>query len=108
MIEKPGVKWLEFLSTALHRLESRDPLAFSAITPSRIPELAGVYLITAVFDGREIPYYIGRSTNLRQRIYNNHLMGPLANARLKKYLIDSGECPDIASAKDFIRTRCYV
>jgi len=26
---------------------------------------------------------LGRSKNLRQRLYNNHLMGPLTNARLK-------------------------
>jgi hypothetical protein len=35
-------------------------------------------------------------------------MGSLANARLKKYLIGSGECKDIEKAKIFIRRKCYV
>jgi hypothetical protein len=35
-------------------------------------------------------------------------MGPLSNARLKKYLIDSGECIDISTAKDFIRSACIA
>ena len=44
----------------------------------------------------------------KERIYKNHLMGPLANARLKRYLIGSGECTDIRDAKEFIRGRCYA
>ena len=35
-------------------------------------------------------------------------MGSLANARLKKYLISSGECKDISEAKDFIKKFCSV
>ena len=108
MLENPKTEWLEFLKEGYQSLVSMEPLAFAAITPSKIPKEAGVYLITALFNGKEIPYYIGRSKNLRQRIYNNHLMGPISNARLKKYLINSGECPDLASAKNFIRSFCLV
>jgi hypothetical protein len=35
-------------------------------------------------------------------------MGPLSNARLKKYRIDSGECIDMQAAKDFIRSACVA
>jgi hypothetical protein len=35
-------------------------------------------------------------------------MGQLSNAGLKKYLIDAGECRDLADAKIFIRTHCHV
>lgn len=108
MIENSKTEWLEFLKEAYQYLVSREPLAFATITPSKIPKEAGVYLITALLNGKEIPYYIGRSKNLRQRIYNNHLMGPISNARLKKYLIKSGECPDLVSAKKFIRSFCLV
>jgi hypothetical protein len=108
MLENPKTEWLEFLKKTYQRLVSMEPLAFAEITPSKIPKEAGVYLITALSNEKEIPYYIGRSTNLRQRIYNNHLMGPISNARLKKYLINSGECSDLPSAKKFIRSFCLV
>ncbi len=35
-------------------------------------------------------------------------MGPLSNARLKKHLIDSGECIDIGAAKEFLKLHCQV
>jgi excinuclease UvrABC nuclease subunit len=79
-----------------------SPLAFADLVPSKLPVAGGVYLITARLDGLEEPYYVGRSKNLQRRIYTNHLMGPLANARLKKYLINTGECTDLLTAKQFI------
>ncbi len=101
--------WLDFLNDAYNCLITKDPLAFQDMTPSRVPEEAGVYLITALVDGREKPYYVGRSTNLRQRLYSNHLMGrPSGNARLKKYLIETGECRDAEHAKAFLRSNCQV
>jgi hypothetical protein len=108
MIEKPTEDWLKFLSDSYRALVSKSPLHFRDLTPSRVPEAPGVYIITAVIDGSEKPYYIGRSKNLRQRLYSNHLMGPRSNARLKKYLVDFGECSDMASAKDFIRQNCIA
>lgn len=35
-------------------------------------------------------------------------MGSVANARLKRYLIGSGECRGVADAKEFIKNYCYV
>jgi hypothetical protein len=84
MIEKPSENWTKFLEDSYNRL------------------------ITAIINGSERPYYIGRSKNLRQRLYNNHLMGPRSNARLKKYLVDFGECSDMKDAKDFIRQNCLA
>jgi hypothetical protein len=84
------------------------PFSFSKLAPSVIPQIPGVYFITARHEEKQIPYYIGRSRNLRQRIYNNHLMGPLSNARLKKYLINFGECASLEEAKEFIKAYCWV
>ena len=78
------------------------------MTPSKLPQRAGVYVITARIEGVECPYYIGRTKNLRQRLYYNHLMGPLTNARLKKYLIEAKECSNREDAKQFIRTYCLA
>lgn len=75
--------------------------------PSVLPQSAGVYVI---FDKRTYEvYYVGKTTNLRQRLYHNHLMGPTTNARLKKYLIDDSTFPKIldpTDAKKFIRENC--
>ena len=53
--------------------------------------------------------YVGRTKKLRRRLYTNHLMGPEANARLKKYLVTDKRYPDIEDmeqAKAFIREHC--
>jgi hypothetical protein len=104
----PDDAWFEFLKKSYGRLLSATPFAFSKLTPSVIPQIPGVYVITARHEEKQIPYYVGRSKNLRQRLYNNHLMGPLSNARLKKYLIDFGECVSLKEAKEFIKSYCWV
>ena len=97
-----------FLVPRLETLVSAAPLDFLSLVPSKLPECAGVYLITAGSICEEHPYYVGRTKNLRRRLYTNHLMGPRSNARLKHHLIGSGECADLLSAKHFIRTNCFV
>jgi len=96
----------QFLEERLSALLCATSLAFVDMTPSKIPEVPGVYLITAKVTGLELPYYVGRTKNLRQRLYNNHLMGPLSNARLKNCLISAGECKDIIAAKEFVKICC--
>jgi len=88
----------------LSKLLAQPLLRFKNMKPSDLPEQAGVYLITV----RKKPYYIGRTKNLQRRLYNNHLMGPLVNARLQKYLIDSRECADRQAAKQFLRAHASV
>src|SRR5512135_2117800 len=108
MIRRPPANWRAFVDKSFRRLTVQEPLTFAEMVPSKLPKVGGVYLITARLRGREIPYYVGRSKNLRRRLYTNHLMGPLANARLKKYLINSGECSGLAEAKKFLRKNCLV
>lgn len=107
-IKQPTNSWLQFITRRYEELLNCQPISFRDLVPSRMPQVGGVYLITARNGRYEHTYYIGRTKNLRQRLYNNHLMGPLTNARLKKYLIGSGECTDIKEAKEFIRSRCYA
>jgi len=110
-VEKQDKQWIRFLQDRYKKLCDCVPIAFRDFVPSEIPTVAGVYLITVITAGKstkEIPYYIGRTKNLRQRIYNNHLMGQFTNARLKKYLVNYKECRDIAEAKEFIKNNCMV
>jgi hypothetical protein len=72
---------------------------------------AGIYLISEIIDGVEITLYVGRSKNLQERLYRNHLMGDLTNARLKKYIVnDSAHSAfgDKELAKKYIKTNCQV
>ena len=82
---------------------------FSELKPSELENgLAVVYAIFDKVNGETL--YVGRTKNLRRRLYYNHLMGPKTNARLKKYLTEDPNMPSIQSmeeAKQYLRDRCY-
>lgn len=82
---------------------------FDGLKPSVLQDkLPVVYAIFDKTDGTCL--YVGRTKNLRRRLYTNHLMGPKANARLKKYLVEDSDRKDILTmdaAKKFLIERCY-
>ena len=109
--KKPSQGWLNFLSDSYEELVSCRRIPYILLKPRMIPEAPGVYLITARKSRYEDIYYVGRTKNLRQRVYTNHLMGGLSTARLKKYLINDAELTGVRNkydAKEFIKTNCYV
>lgn len=108
VIKKPTKKWSTFLNTRYGELTNSKPSTFANLTQSKIPKEPGVYLISAKKGKQEVPYYIGRTKNLRNRLYRDHLMGRFEGARLKKYLVENGECEDITEAKEFIKKNCRV
>ncbi len=82
---------------------------FQTFTPSMISDKTpGVYVIYQKQTMETL--YVGKTTNLKQRLYNNHLMGPLNNARLKKYILeDKVNFPNINDkdeAKHWIKHNC--
>ena len=91
------------------QMQSSKKFYFSELKPSDLREdLCVVYAITN-FRTNEI-LYVGKTTKLRRRLYTNHLMGNLATARLKKYLIDDPKIKDVYdldSAKQYIKNNCY-
>ncbi len=82
---------------------------FDGLKPSDLEDrLPVVYAIFDKVDGACL--YVGRTKNLRRRLYTNHLMGPETNARLKKYLIEDPERKDIetiAAARYYLVDQCY-
>lgn len=82
---------------------------FADLVPSKLEK--GLAVIYAIFDKQDgSTLYVGRTKNLRQRLYNNHLMGSKSNARLKKYLTEDLERPDIQTmedAKQYLIDHCY-
>ena len=92
----------------LERLFACEKSPFKNLVPSALPDTAGVYAIFDTVD--QLCLYVGRTKNLRNRLYTNHLMGPTTNARLKKYLMEDDALPEIddkKKAKQYIRNRCY-
>lgn len=68
---------------------------------------AGVYVIW--LKGTKEVLYVGRTKNIRQRLYTNHLMGNKTTARLKKYLVEDNNLPKIrkyVDAKKYIKKKC--
>lgn len=109
--KKPSQGWLDFLVHRYDELVSCRRIPYILLERRMIPEAPGVYLITAR-DGRyENIYYVGRTKNLRHRVYDNHLMGSLNTARLKKYLVNDKNLRRVKNrydAKEFIKANCYV
>ena len=93
----------------LEQLTASPKYHFSDLKPSHLVD--GLPVVYAIFDKEtEETLYVGRTKNLRRRLYTNHLMGPRANARLKKYLTDDPAMPEIETmeqAKQYLKDRCY-
>lgn len=101
------IRRLEEARNLYDSLLESNVFKFSELTPSMLPVAAGVYVIW--LKDTEEALYVGRTVNLRRRLYQGHLMGNRATARLKKYLIDDLNYPDIKNypeAKEFIKARC--
>ena len=97
---------IEAKTVAEDLLQSKA-FSFCGLTPSMLESVPGVY---AIFDrDKEVTLYVGRTKNIRRRLYTNHLMGPSTNARLKKYLVEDPmrpDIPDIAAAKKYLLDHC--
>ncbi len=93
-----------FLNEYYNKLIEFNPVKFNDDIYNKVPNKAGVYAISLVKNSEYL--YIGRTKNLKQRLYNNHLMGPLSNSRLKKYLIDNNICCNLDDAKNYILNEC--
>jgi predicted GIY-YIG superfamily endonuclease len=90
------------------RMRSGKIYTFAKLKPSDLPEkAAGVYAIYDINTGETL--YVGRTKNIRRRLYTNHLMGPESNARLKKYLVHDDSASAITTmkeAKQYLRDSC--
>lgn len=113
-------------------LVNSNSVCFKGLKPSHLTEDAGVYVILihtqsilndnddaldALNDylssiGYEIGangdclLYVGRTINKRVRLYQNHLQGTKATARLKIALVSNGIVATESDAKEFIKQYC--
>ncbi len=102
--------WLRRLETLLENLVSSPPIRFDERCRQLLPEEQGIYRI---FDPRKPNETIraGRTKTaaggLRQRVYQNHLMGNQAG-NLRAQLVKDGICSNIEEAKNLIRNDFVV
>ncbi|WP_165662548.1 GIY-YIG nuclease family protein [Oceanimonas sp. MB9] len=99
---------IQILKSKLDELLSANPVPYLNLTESQLPKKGGVYLISAQVAGKNRPYYVGRASTLARRLYTNHLMGNASTARLKKYMVESGEAASMEAAKEFLRQNCSI
>ena len=94
----------------VEKLLSAPKYFFKDLKPSMLVDgVAAVYAITDTSTGEVL--YVGRTKNIRRRLYTNHLMGPKTNARLKKYLVEDPNQPqivDMLAAKEYLKANCYA
>ena len=95
--------------TIVEKLLDSKKYPFDGLKPSDLGER--LHVVYAIFDKADgVCLYVGRTKNLRQRLYTNHLMGPKSTARLKKYLTEDEtrtDIPTMKAAKQFLKDRCY-
>ena len=75
------------------------------LTPAKLPQCGGIYIFVSGETSKVLR--AGRTENLRQRIYQNHLMGKQAG-NLRSQLVKSGKVNDLDEAKEWIRQNCSV
>ena len=99
----------EQVSQVLQIFKDGKKYYYRDIVPSMLED--GLEVVYAIFNSNtDECLYVGRTKNLRRRLYTNHLMGPKTNARLKKYLTEDCNEPQITTineAKIYLRENCY-
>ncbi|MGH9469709.1 MAG: hypothetical protein ACRD1N_05125 [Terriglobia bacterium] len=105
------IESLDWAKLILGRLLDAPKLHFDITLRSRLPETHGIYAIS-LMDAPPGAYLRAGRTNsaaggLRQRVYQNHLMGDQKD-NLRAQLAKDGQCPDLDHAKIWIREHCCV
>ncbi len=101
---------LRVLESQLAQLLASPVIRFDDRCRSALPEVQGIYRIFDLTKPHET-VRAGRTKTaaggLRQRVYQNHLMGNQPG-NLRARLVADGICPDLEAAKQLIRERMAV
>jgi hypothetical protein len=95
----------------LENLLACQKLGFDQTLHSELPDLPGIYAISATSASAGIYLRAGRTKTgtggLRQRIYRNHFMGN-QRGNLRAQLVSDRICADIEEAKRWVSKYCVV
>ncbi len=92
----------------LQTLLLNPQLPFDNALHRSLPEKGGVYRIFEKDQSWQSSVYVGKTSNLSNRIYTNHLMGNKDASTLKKKLIKSGKFADKNDVKSYLQSKCLV
>ena len=92
----------------LMNLLSSSQVPFDNSLHGFLPEEGGVYRIFEKGSVWQSSVYVGKTTDLRNRIYKNHFMGNREASTLKRKLIRTGQFNDERAVKQFLQDRCLV
>jgi len=101
---------LHGLELGLAQLLNRPAIKFDRNCRHALPETQGVYRIfdpDAPNDTMRAGRTNGAAEGLRQRVYQNHLMGNQPG-NLRAQLVNGKVCEGLEAAKEYIRTRLVV
>lgn len=101
---------VEELKRLLDRLLAATPCYFDESLRSNLPEEPGLYVIFTRTNGLEEVLHAGRTSGaggLRQRVYQNHLMGN-QSGNLRAKLVAGKICKGLREAKTWVRANCSV
>lgn len=92
----------------LEKLAAAPSYRFDDKLRSLLPEKPGIYRI--IITSSQVTLRAGTtksSDSLRQRVYQNHLMGN-QTGNIRSQLVRAGMCKDLDAAKSFLQSSCSV
>lgn len=92
----------------LKKLLAETPLPFDGNLRGALPTQGGVYRVFEKGSDWQGSVYVGKTGNLQERIYSNHLMGNRRASTLKRKLIKYGDCADEADVKSYLKSGCLM
>ncbi|MCK4404800.1 MAG: hypothetical protein KAW02_06880 [candidate division Zixibacteria bacterium] len=92
-----------------HKLLASEKIPFNDVDLHRkLPKESGVYRIFEKKSEWNKSIYLGKTGNLLQRIYHNHLMGDKQASSVKRKLIANFGLRDEKAVKDYLKRRCSL
>lgn len=88
-------------------LESEIIKFSDASLHARLGLTGGVYRIFTN-NNPDKTLYVGKSKNIKRRLYSNLLMGQIRSHTLKRKFIREGKCSDQASSKLYLKNNCSL
>ena len=99
---------LSLLSSIVDELVAAPKFNFNTDLRRNLVSAAGIYRISSISDDPASEIYTGKSGNLRQRIYGNHLRGTVDNSTLTRKLVNLGIYADSNAVHTFLAEKCVV
>lgn len=93
---------------SLDELLAAPQLRFDSALRAAVPAQPGIYRILKPQSDWRTSVYVGKSRDLRRRLYGDHFTGNRKSSTLKRKLIGNGLFVDEAGVERFLASECVV